>query len=45
MPIEVPRSITEKHPFMLRDFERGVLMRIRVNKKEYKANTCKQERL
>jgi hypothetical protein len=30
---------------MLRVFERGVLMRIRANKKDYKANTCKQERV
>lgn len=45
MPVEDPRSITEKRAFMLRDFERGVLMRISVNKKEYKANTCKQERV
>ena len=41
--VEVARSLSEEHAHMLRDFKRGVLMRIHVNKKEYKANTCKQE--
>jgi len=39
------RSLTEKHAYMLRDFERGVSMGIHLNKKEYIANTCKQERV
>jgi len=39
------RSLTKKHTYMLRDFERGVVMRIHVNKKEYKTNRCKQERV
>jgi hypothetical protein len=30
---------------MLRDYEREVLKSIHVNKKEYKENTCKQERV
>jgi hypothetical protein len=39
--VEVARSLIEEHAHMLRAFKRGVLTRVHVNKKEYKANTCK----
>jgi hypothetical protein len=39
------RSLSETRAYNLRQFEREVLMRIHVNKKEYKANTSKQERV
>lgn len=42
--VEVAPSLSEEYAHMLRAFKRGVLMRIHVNKKEYNANTCKQER-
>jgi len=45
MGAEVARSHTEKHAYMLRDFERGVSIGIHLNKKKNNANTCKQERV